>query len=385
MARSRSVTFWLSALMALSLVLAGCGSGSEEPSGGDSEGSEAPTDAAASEDGGLVLEGEQIADAELLAAAQEEGRLVLYTAQNEEGETRLGQVFTEDTGVEVEVVRLPGARLHERILSEHGAGQLGGDVVHQSDFETNLEYHELGIITAHELPSDLDEALDDKWKHPENAFYQTLISTYGIVYNTQVVTEDEAPKAWEDLLDPKWGDGKILMTFAGIGGSGWSIAQFQRKELGEDYWSKLAAQSPTIGQSASSIVEEIARGEYPIGVNSILTTTNAIKDGAPMNVVFPEEGTPGTAYALSLLDGPNPNAGALYMNWRNSKRGLTAAADELGAWAAREDVPPPADGHGGRYPALDEMKLWTADPEEWVSLRDEWVAEWNQVFNYSPQ
>lgn len=341
-------------------------------------------DAGTEEEGGLVLNGQEIADAELLAAAQEEGRLVLYTALNEEGEIAMGEEFTADTGIDVEVVRLPGGRLDERILSEHGAGELPADVVHQSDPTTNLNYHERGIVVPHPLPEPIDSEIEDRWKHPEDVYYQTFPLVMGFLYNTELVSEEEAPRSWEDLLDPKW-KGKIIMPFAGIGGSGWSMALFQRQVLGEDYWEALAAQEPTIGQSAAGIAEEVARGEYPVAINSWLTSNRAAVDGAPLATVFPEEGSPAFPYALSLVDGPNHNAGKVYMNWRNSLRGLSVGVETIGTHVAHPEAPAPWGPNGERVVSFEETNPWLAEEDDWVNLRDEWVEEWNAIYNFSPE
>lgn len=382
--------------MSLALFAVGCGSEEEDtappPDALDAPAEEATegadgtegTDAAEEEDG-LVFNDQQIADAELLAAAQEEGQLILYTSHFEEGEIALAEEFTNDTGIDVQVVRLPGTRLNERILTEAGAGELEMDVVHQSDPTNNLEYHEAGLIEPYELPESIREEISDEWVHPENLYYQTFISTMGLAYNNELVSEEEAPQSWEDLLDPKW-QGKIIQPFAGIGGSGWSMALFQRQELGEDYWAGLAAQNPTIGQSSAGIAEEVARGEYPVAINAVTTTMGAVRDGAPITVVFPEEGTPTFPYALSLAaDGPNPNAGQVYMNWRNSLRGLSFGVETMGTYVAHPEAPAPMGAEDERMPSFEEIKPWAPDADDWVNLREQWVEEWNSVYNFSPE
>ena len=62
----------------------------------------------------------------------------------------------------------------------------------------------------------------EKYVSPENKYYPEgmkdkdgyWISIYmnakGIGYNTRMVAAKDAPKTWQDLLDPKW-KGKLLM------------------------------------------------------------------------------------------------------------------------------------------------------------------------------
>lgn len=362
--------------LALTL-LAACGGG-----GGD-EGSGVAGDVAAGDD--LVCEGTTVASADLWDAAQEEGEVTLYTSHFEEAELALGEVFTADTGVDITVVRLPGTRLDERILSEAGADVLEADVIRQSDFQQNLDYHERGIVEAYMLPEELDAAIAEEWKDPDGRYYATLISLMGIIYNNQLVSEEEAPTSWEDLLDPKW-QGQIAMPYAGIGGSGWSMALFQRQELGEDYWQQLAAQEPSILQSSSSIVEEVARGEYPIAINAVATSTASAISGAPVTVVYPEEGTPTFPYAVSKVAGsPHPNAAELYMNWVNSYCGLNAAVEAMATYTPHPDTPPPPGANDQPQPPFEEIDPWAPDAEDWQSLREDYIAEWNQIFGFTPE
>lgn len=388
MRRTTSRFRLLAAGVSLAFLAVACGgTADQEDAGPPPDALDAPRDDAGdadhADDGALVFNNQVIASAELLAAAQAEGQLILYTGHFEEAEIATAAEFTKDTGVEVEVVRLPGGRLDERILTEAGAGELQMDVVHQSDPTTNLNYFAEGLIEPHELPESIREQIPDEWVHPDNLYYSTYISTMGIAYNNQLVSEEDAPKGFMDLLDPRW-ENQIIMPFAGIGGSGWAMALFQRQVVGEDYWERLAAQNPTIGQSAAGIAEEVARGEFPITINAITTTLGAVRGGAPITVVFPEEGVPTFPYALSVAsNGPNPNAARLYMNWRNSLRGLSFGVEIFGTYVGHPDAPAPMGVDNVRLPSFTEIKPWAPDADSWVNLREPWVAEWNAIYNFS--
>src|SRR5690625_2006768 len=70
---------------------------------------------------------------------------------------------------------------------------------------------EKDIITTYIPESAEDwEVVDDgiKVKHEDDYYVGVEIFVLGFAYNTELVSEEEAPKTWEDLLDPKW-EGKI--------------------------------------------------------------------------------------------------------------------------------------------------------------------------------
>lgn len=355
-------------LVASAMLLAACG-------GDDGDNGTTPGDP---DGASLVLEGETIADAELWQAAQEEGRLTLYTSHLEEGEIRAAEVFTEDTGIEVEVVRLPGGEMHERVLSEHGGGVLEADVINASDVNFNIEYLAEEIIEPHRIPDELWDAIDDPWKQEDGAWYSTYVSTMGISYNNELVSEDEAPSSWADLLDPKW-KGQIASLSADIGGTGWAVALFQHDVLGDDYWAALAAQEPAF-LGASNIREEVVRGEYSIAINGSATMGEAIKSDAPVTILWAEEGTPTNTYNLSMFtDAPHPNAAKLYMNWRNSLRGLTVGVENSNTYVVRPDAPPPILRGEERHPSFEDIKPYS-NLDDYVDLQDTMVPEWNDIF-----
>src|SRR3546814_7507917 len=52
---------------------------------------------------------------------------------------------------------------------------------------------------------------------PDDAYTLTVAGPMCIVYNTEQVTEAEAPKNWPDLLDPNW-KGKVAIGHPGFSG-----------------------------------------------------------------------------------------------------------------------------------------------------------------------
>ncbi|MBA2316339.1 MAG: extracellular solute-binding protein [Euzebyales bacterium] len=359
-------------LFALTLVLVACGEGEEA----------VPEAEVQTEEGeAFVVDGEEIADAELYAAAQEEGSLVVYSGFPEAAELAIQQAFSDDTGISVENVRAPTGQLVERILSEGGAGQLGADAIRISDIALVTEVDEAGIYAAHEIPN--ADVYEDQYKDPDGHWYASVIPTMGLSYNTELVSEDEAPASWEDMLDPTW-QGNICVGQAGAGGSTFSWAYFQRVELGLEYWEALAEQDPLILSSTATVAEENARGECAVAINHQGTTALQMNDGAPLQFVFAEEGNTVWPHYLSLTaEAPNPNAGALFLNWSMSLRGQTVAATAATDFVPHPDAPSPALGDI-EFPPLAEVEPYFADNDEWVEVRADWVQEWYTMFGYTP-
>ena len=81
----------------------------------------------------LVIDGETIADARLLAAARKDGRVVYYGIYPENGMDLIRAAFAKDTGVAIEFVRLITQRMHPRVVTEFAARKLEADYVDLTD------------------------------------------------------------------------------------------------------------------------------------------------------------------------------------------------------------------------------------------------------------
>jgi iron(III) transport system substrate-binding protein len=340
---------------------------------------EAPAEPVATETEGLVIDGEVIADTELLKAAKGEGSVTFYTGGSEQSEAALAEAFTKDTGVAVEIIRLAPNRLSERILSEQGAGKLGADVIRTSGEDLTLAIAESGAFEAHDVPEEYK--LPEGTKIDDGAYYRSFDRVYTVVYNNRVVAEKDAPKTWKDLLDDKW-KGKLGITQVAAGGSTAALTRFQLDELGEDYLRDFAALEPRIFDSSGSLTDALARGEISVGPLPIATAYGATLDGAPLTILTPAEGAAAFSYYLGVAAGADhPAAAQLFVNWSMSRAGQKASG-ALGDYPVREDVEAPKAGEQG-LPAVDSGFLFRYDAEETLKHVEADATLWREIFGYT--
>lgn len=323
-----------------------------------------------------IVMGESMGSVELVEAAKREGRVVVYTSQGAVDEQMIAEGFqARFPEIRVEIVRLVGGRLYERVMTERRGGRVGADVIVLSDQALMELLAQEGVLADHTPPSDALYPEDGKRSGQWYAFSGALMQP---IYNSAIIPPEEAPKSWADLLDPKW-KGQIGLTPAGIGGTAWSVQYFLRKELGIEYWQRLAAQQPTIYTGSARVVQAVISGENLIGI--IVDGTayrERVHQGAPIEVVYPTEGSVLFNYTVGVADGgPNPNAGRLYVNWYLHMEGQMRVAAVRGTYSRRPDVPAPLG-----KPPIDTVTLYMPDGKELLELRDQWVEEWNEIFEY---
>jgi iron(III) transport system substrate-binding protein len=144
--------------------------------------------------------------------------------------------------------------------------------------------------------------------------------------NTTLVTEDEYPTSFEDLLDPKW-KGKMAWTadptMLGAPGFIYNVLQVMGEEKGMDYLEKLAEQEiVNVPASQRVVLDKVISGEFPIGLMTFNHHTIISQEkGAPIEWVKLEPVIQ-TINPLGIVkDAPHPNAAKLLVEFILSEEG----------------------------------------------------------------
>lgn len=308
--------------------------------------------------------------AELLAAARKEGKIVLYAANFLDTEQAVAKRFSERfPGIGIEIVRAPTGQLITRIKTEAAANRMIADVIDISDRVQARAMIELFAPYAPPNAADYPEVArtaDRLWPRSGNA--------WTITYNSELVTVP--PKSWADLAKPEFGKLRLGQTVIASGGAPFNRAMFERKVLGEDYWTKQAALKPLLFPSQAPMVDAMIRGEIAIAP---LVTNLAIPlaaQGAPLKWFFAPEGVPVTVFCAGIArDAAHPNAARLFLDWALSREGQ-ALMVELGSFSsmARPPMPPGVD--------ITAIKAWYSDDAEIEKIFKSWTDDWNKAYNY---
>jgi iron(III) transport system substrate-binding protein len=204
---------------------------------------------------------------ELVAAAEEEGSVRLYTSLLEPDLVKLLEGFEAAYDVDVEDVRLGGSDAMNRFDSESSAKARTADILVVNDTAYFAGATEKGIVT----PLDETGVLPLVPDFPEEMLLEEegtavlTVTNSGLVYNTDAVSEDEVPKTWDELLDPKW-TGKVLSVSPDASLANVLTWEVVSKGQGEGFLGELAGQ---IGRNYPNLVpmhEALAAGEGELAV-----------------------------------------------------------------------------------------------------------------------
>ena len=192
-------------------------------------------------------------------------------------------------GIPVRVERSGGERIFQRIGQEYASNIHAVDVVNSSDAAHFIVWKRDGILAPY-VPEDVALHYPAEHKDPDGLFASWRIWLCVIGYNTKLVKAEEAPKSFADLLDPKW-VGKIVKAHPGYSGT-IMTATFQiARDIGWDYFEKLAQQKVMQVQSSADPPKKLALGERAIMADGNEYNLVQLKEkGDPVEIVYPTRG-----------------------------------------------------------------------------------------------
>jgi iron(III) transport system substrate-binding protein len=314
--------------------------------------------------------------AALEEAARREGSVTWYMAQADaEKSEELGRAFTKDhPGIAVSVIRTTGQVAFQRLLMDIKNHTPQCDIFSATDIAhmpVLKERHELTSFTpdnAAGLMPEFKRVSDDGY------YYITNAGRYFLIYHNQKVTADEAPKAWTDLLDPKW-KGRVATGHPAFSGCTGVWALSLKKQYGWEFFEKLAANNPRIGRSAGDPITLLNAGECLVGVGAAGGAYPAEDKGNPIGVNHPADGLVLCLGPSAIpANAPHPNAARLFLDWLLSD-GYSRLIARDGSEPLRVDVPPrPGE------PPLQTQKVIPLTVEEIRTGVPEVIEQWRDTF-----
>ena len=229
---------------------------------------------------------------ELIEAARKEGKVSYYSALELNVAERLGKAFeAKYPGIAVRVERSGAERIYQRIAQEQGSGINAVDVANSTDPAHYLDWKSKDWLAAY-LPDDVAKHFPADQIDPDGMYATSCGWIETIGFNTNLVKPDDAPKSYADLLDPKW-QGKIVKAHPSYSGAIMTATFVLSRELGWQFFEKLAQQKVLQVQSAADPPKKLLLGERAIMADGNDYNLLLLKEqGKPVEAVYAREGSP---------------------------------------------------------------------------------------------
>ena len=310
--------------------------------------------------------------------------ITVYTALEDELVTLYLADFTRlNPGLSVNVVRESTGIITARLLAEKDQPQ--ADVVWGTAASSMMILDRLGLLTPY-APAGLDRILP-QFKSDRNPPTWVGIDAWETAFT--VNTEELAKlgliagdiKTYKDLLNPKL-RGQIVMSNPSSSGTGFltvsALLQLNGKDT-EAGWDYLAALDKNVAQyvhSGSKPAKMAAAGECAVGISFGYAGLSQKKKGAPVEVVFPAEGSGWDLEANALMKKPQISPEAkTFLDWA-----ISDSAMEL----YRRNYPIVATGVTEGYEGIegDPIKQLIANDFAWAAgQRDRILKKWAEKFD----
>lgn len=313
---------------------------------------------------------------ELIEAARKEGKLSFYSALELNVAERLARTFeAKYPGISVRVERSGAERIFQRIAQEQASGIKAVDVANSTDPAHYLDWKKNDWLEPY-LPEDVAKHFPADQVDPDGTHATSCAWLEAIAYNTNLVKPEDAPKSYADLLDPKW-QGKIVKAHPGYSGAIMTATFVLSRDLGWQYFEKLAKQKIMQVQSAADPPKKILLGERAVMADGNDYNIVLAKDqGKPVEVVYPTEGSPLIIVPSGIFrNAPNPNAAKLFQSFFFSAETQQMLVDTFAHRSFHAQV----KEKGGHVP-LAELKLLKSDPAAVLEQSEAIKARYTKLF-----
>src|SRR6478609_6344592 len=312
----------------------------------------------------------------LIESARKEGKVSYYSALELNVAERLGKAFeAKYPGIAVRVERSGAERIYQRIAQDQGSGIEAVDVANSTDPAHYLEWKKNNWLAPY-LPAEVARNFPADQIDPDGMHATSCAWLEAIGYNTGLVKREDAPKSYADLLDPKW-QGKIVKAHPGYSGAIMTATFVLTRELGWQFFEKLAQQKILQVQSAADPPKKLLLGERAVMADGNDYNLQLLKEqGKPVEVVYAAEGSPLIIVPSGVFkNAPNPNAARLFQSFFLSIEGQQLLVDNFAHRSFHSQI----KEKPGRQP-LSAIKLLKSDPAAVLAQSEDIKARYAKLF-----
>lgn len=257
---------------------------------------------------------------ELVKAAKEEGKLIVYGSCEEEYLNAVCANFKSLYGIDVQTQRLSTGEVAAKIEEENG--HPSADVWFGGTTDPYNVTSSKGLLEQYE-PKNASHLISDKFKSTNKDWYGIYKGILGILYDKEELQrlKLDVPQDYKDLIDPKY-KGLIWSSNYNTAGTAKLIINTVIQKYGHDqgiqYLVDLDKNIAQYTKSGSGPSKAIGAGECTIGIGMLHDGIYQIVDQEHENVglQIPSSGASYEVGATAIFKGAaHPNAAKLWIEY----------------------------------------------------------------------
>ncbi len=301
-------------------------------------------------------------ESKIVEGAKREGKMIYYGTTAVD---HIQRVFTEFN-------RSGSVNVYNKIATEARAKRFEVDVV---DLEPGEVYGvtKAGLVDPYLSPSRKGIAPEFMDKQGYWTTFYHLAVVLG--FNTEKVKRDEAPKSYEDLLDPKW-KGRMSLDQTDFHLFG-TFFEYWGREKTLSYFRRLADNDPSMRRGKTLQAQILGAGEVHIAPWLYGYRPLAMKrEGAPVDISLLKPVLSVPTYLLLAKNASHPHSAALFLDWALSQNGIMKVfAEELGRGV-------PRTGYKDIFPELNAAQYLVVEPTKIGPRYEEYEKLYCSIFKH---
>jgi iron(III) transport system substrate-binding protein len=241
--------------------------------------------------------------------------VVVYTSIDQPFSEPVFKDFERQTGIHVRAVfdteETKSTGVLNRLIAEAGSPQ--ADVFWSGDPVRPFVLIRRGLVAPYISPE--AAKIPASFKDPAGMWTGGAARIRVVLVNKKLVPPQERPHSMNDFLEPRW-KGRTAMANPVFGTTTMHVAALFAawgEERGREFLTALKDNGLRVASSNGEVKRLVSTGEVAFGLADTDDASEAIKEGAPIEVVFPDQDGPGTLAvptSVVLMKGaPHPEAG----------------------------------------------------------------------------
>ena len=254
----------------------------------------------------------------LIDGARKEGALNMYTSAQADDMGPLVAGYEQKYGIKVSVWRAGSEKVLQRAVTEAHANRFTVDVVETNGPELE-SLHREKLFQAIRSPH--HASLMPAAMHAHREWVGTRLNVFVQAYNTRLVRKEELPRAWEDLLNPRW-KGRLGVEaddqdwLAGVIGV---LGEARGTKLFKDI---VQANGISVRKGHTLLTQLVSSGEVPFALTVYNYKVEQLKQkGAPIDWLTIGPGIARPNGVGVMRRAPNPHAALLFYEYELSEEG----------------------------------------------------------------
>ncbi len=245
----------------------------------------------------------------VVGCESKDDRPVVYCSADEEFARQVLAEFQRQTGVEAQVLFDTEAGkttgLVRRIEAERDRPR--ADVFWSSEVFNTIRLGEQGLLAPYRPKTAGDVAA--QFRSPKDLWTGFGLRGRVVAFNTTKLSQEQSPKRWIDLADPKWASRLVMANpqFGTTRGHVAAMFALWGEDKATDFLERLRKHGVRLADGNAAAVRMVAKGEADLCMTDTDDVWVAQKRGWPIDLVYPSmtegQGTLWIPNTVAMLKG----------------------------------------------------------------------------------